>query len=423
MAFLAALASVVLSFAVTAAEASSYHRAPFWRPATLTGDALSCLIGAEEQRVAVRACRQECEPIPWQLDERRPDGDLVFTGGALASPSETSVIDSRDELTWMLADAGRRMRPAEAYPEALCRLEVRAATEGRFEAWTYAEVLPHAAPRSRRSYVQYDPAAETVVASRAALGFRGPTPRYLGLAPGGADRPVNVLDRLKIRASARFLGLIPIGRHEDDFEAPEVSWRSGPVRVLHRQRQRIRLGFGIRSPRFVVDAAVYRDFAELSVLFYLNFPPTYFFRAITVSALLDFRDLRGWAFLATGLPSPLIVGSASPNLAQAANRTSGNWFALVGPELQIVQVLAASPSLAPVRTGLLYREGTSPFAPEDEAGEMPGVGFQLTDWGGVGSGFHSLSALSYILPAGYGVERLLWERGEPLVVKATTLPP
>jgi hypothetical protein len=394
-------------------------RVPVWRPVTLTGDSLGCLIGATEERVAIRACHRRCEPIPWQLDERHPGGDLLFTHGALAVPPDTSIIDSHDELTWMLADAGRRMRPEEARPDALCRLEVRTATEGGFEGWMYAEVLPEAAPRAAQSYVQYDAAADTVVAARAALGFRGPTPRYLGLELGESGELVNILDRLKIRASARFLGLIPMRRDDDDFETPEVSWRAGPVRVIHRQRQRIRLGFGIRSPKFVVDATVYRDFAELPVLFHLNFPPTYFFGAIRVSAVLDFRDLRGWQFLAPGLPSPLIVGSAPPELVERVNRTPGDWFALVGPKLQIVQVLATSPSLAAVRTQVLYREEISPGGPEDHPGEMPGVGFQLTDWRGVGSGFHSFSALSYVLPADYEIERFLRERTESLAVETT----
>src|SRR5262249_42337759 len=152
-------------------------------------------------------------------------------------------------------------------------------------------LYPDSAPRAQHRYVQYDDQTATVIAANAVLGFGGPTPRYLALDPRPGRTPVNVLDRLKIRASARFLGLIPLSRNEDDFDTPEIPWRAGPVRVIYRQRQRIRLGFGIRSPRFVLDAVVYRDFAELPVRFHLNFPPTYFFGGIVVRALLDFRDL------------------------------------------------------------------------------------------------------------------------------------
>lgn len=392
--------------------------------ALLTESDLLCLQGVPESRVALLACRDRCAAIPWQLDERTDDGVLVLDRGPVSlldTPPE--LIDGNDEIRWMSEDSGRRARVEELPSDADCRVEVRLhRPEVAEDRWVYAVALPGIAPRSPRSYVRYDPERDILVGERVSLGYGGPTPKYLALHPtGGGDGP-NLLDRLKVRVSARFLGFVPVHRDEGDLSTEFVGWHAGPIRVVRRQRQWARVGFGLRSPTFVSDAFFYRDFAELPVSLRLNFPPTYFFRGVEVRARLDFRDLRGWRFLAPGMAGPVAVGQVSAADLRRINGAEGTWFALFGNDATLVQVLTVGPSFASISRTVLYREDGDDHEPEDVRGEMPAAGFALTGWEDVGAGEHWFSPISYALPPGVDVERFLREREHPPSIESAELP-
>jgi hypothetical protein len=404
----------LLSFAILFIVSSALSAAPappFWQALRVTGPPLKCLRGIDEEKVVLLSCAATCRPIPWQLDELDSGGRLVLDQGPQPNSDDPPrLIDENDEIWWMAEDVGRRMRKNEIPPSADCVVEFhvrvrRAGWEGR----VYAVGLRDLAPRSPTSYVRYDPDADLIAGARVSLGFSGPTPQHLLLHDGGRRPALNLLDRLKVRASAWFLGLIPMSRDEGDLSTEFVAWRAGPIRVVRRQRQWIRLGWGIRSPTFGSDTYFYRDFAELPVRLRLNFPPTYFFSRIKVEAILDFRDLTGWKLVAPGLAEPLKVGTLQ-RVNEKLNGLPADWFALMGSDIILVQVLGTSASLATVERRLLYREHNQSHPPEAIAGERPGVGYRLTRWGDVGSGVHWFSSTSYALPVGYDLARFLRER-------------
>lgn len=108
-----------------AERAAGQPALPSWRVARLTAAALPCLDGLPIDAVALLACRDTCAAIPWQLDERDGRGDFALPEGPQANPDDPArVIDGNDELLWMAADAGRRMRPDEEAGDARCLLEI-----------------------------------------------------------------------------------------------------------------------------------------------------------------------------------------------------------------------------------------------------------------------------------------------------------
>jgi hypothetical protein len=396
----------------------------FGASALVAGADLHCLLGVPSERVGLVACRNECEPIPWQLDERGSDGQLALESGPLPNPDDSpGVIDENDEIRWMVEDAGRSMRPQEHPDGVRCGVEIRLAErETHYRGYLYAFVWPDRAPRSARSYVHYDPERDVITGRRVALGFGGATPQYLALVSAGGEEQANLLDRLKVRASAWFLGVIPVSRDESDLTTEFVAWHGGPIRVIRRQRQWVRVGFGIRSPTFGSYTYFYRDSAELPVSLGLNFPPTYFFHRICIRAVLDFRDLRGWNVLGEGMTDPLPIGSMSEQDIERLNGLSGDWFALIGPEVTLVQFLGTSSSLATLKSRLLYTEHGEPQEPEDVPGEMPAIGYLLSDWEDVPAGKHWFSSTSFALPPGEDPRDFVRSRKRKVTVQSREWP-
>lgn len=415
--------SVVLIPACAAERASAgIGSLPFWRPASLRGAEAACLLGASIERLAVLACSERCAPIAWQLDERDgEDRPALDRGPEPNSDDSPGVLDDNDEILWMLEDAGRRIDTDEVPVLADCVLEVRLRL-GELERWVYAFASrTPGPPRSPAMYVEYDPERDVVTGGRAIVGFRGATPQYFALRSVDAEPPRNLLDRLKVRAYARFLGLIPLWRNEDDLQTEFVAWKVGPIRVIRRQRQWVRLGWGLRTPIFRNDSFSYRDFSELPVSLRLNFPPTYFFLGIEIQGVLDFRDLRGWRLRTDRSNGPLPIGSITARQRTLLEQSSGDWFALFGDEVTLIQTLSVSPSLATVKRRLVYREEPAALPPEADRGEHPGVGYRLTDWGAVDRGVHWFTSTSYVAPPGYDVERFLAERSAELSIEPRPL--
>lgn len=423
----AALLLGVSLFAVFAGTGPGQAATPvrFGEVVRVEGGDLAMLHGSPLDRLTLMACLQaSCRPIPFQIDARDAAGDWVLDQGPAPNAAAAAGVFARNDLLlFMAGDAGDRTRRADLPGWAAVEIGARDPASDTTR-WAYLVAFQATAPRSAVSYVHYDPNHDRARGQQISLGFTDGIPDYLAVAGNGATEPdgTNLLDRLKIRATATLLwGLIRFSRDESDLRTEFVAWRQGPVRVIRRQRQRVRLGWGIRSPTFVSYAYFYRDFAEMPVSLRLNFPPTYFFSAIIVRAILDFRDLKSWSLITPSLPHEIPIEGAMSPAKIAVNNSADAWFALKGARVTLVQTMGASPSLATVRRRLLYRQGSKPFPPETVPGEEPGIGFVWDQWSKAGAGLHQLVSISYALPPGVDVHAFMAARNSALQV--TVHPP
>jgi len=385
--------------------------ARFGEVVRVPGGNLGYLHGCHLDRLALLACTQaSCRPIPFQIDARDGAGNWVLDhdpGHVGTGNAET--LDGNHVLFFMADDAGAHARRTELPSASAAEIQIHDPVADSTR-WAYLVAFPGAAPRSDISYVHYDPTHDRARGARLSLGFAGGIPDYLALVAQGAaalDGP-NLLDRLKIRATATFLwGLIRFSRDESGLRTEPVAWREGPIRVIRVQRQWIYIGWGIRSPTFVSSTCFYRDFADMTVRLRLNFPPTYFFSDIIVRAILDFRDLTGWSVLTPSMSHPLSIDGTLSQARAAINNSADPWFALQSPSITLVQTMGGSPSLASVRRCLVYRQSHAGFPPESLQGEQPGIGFVWDHWKQVSAGWHQLDSRSYALPAGADVRAFM----------------
>jgi hypothetical protein len=414
----------------TAAGAELESPLRFADVVTVTGNELALFGGYPVARLALLACRHGagarlCAPIPFQVDEVDPQGKWVLDQGPQPNIDESpEVLDANDRVLFMATDAGERVERADlSAGGAAAEIAIHDPLT-RGTAWVYAVAYRGVAPRSARSYVAYDPGTDRVRGERVTLGFLHGVPGYLALNGTDGVADTNLLDRFKVRATATFLwGLVRFSRNEDDITTEFVAWRQGPIRVIRRQRQWVRIGWGIRSPTFGSYTYFYRDFAELPVGLYLNFPPTYFFGDISIRAFLDFRDLRGWAVVLPDVREAIAIDGAMTAQKQGLNRLPGSWFALRGAQVTLLQILDVGPSLASVQRHLVYKEApTAANPPEEIPGEEPAIGYQLDGWGRVAAGAHQLASTSFALPPALDVGEFMAARQTPLQISVQPLP-
>ena len=385
----------------------------------ITGSDLAAFNGVAIERVGVLACASDaCRPIPFQVDERDAEGRWVLDQGPEPTQDEPpGLIDDNDVLLFNAEDAGDRAARRNLPNGPVAEIRVHDPLSG-VTRWAYVVGFGQRAPRADVNYVQYDPTTDRVRGSRVSLGFSDGVPAYLAIEEGP-----NLLDRLKVRASATFLfGLIHFARSEADLRTEFMGWHAGPIRVIRAQRQWVRLGWGIHSPTFGSYTYFYRDRAELPVGLRLNFPPTYFFADIVVRVVLDFRGLHGWLLQVPSVAESIRLDGQTTPTKEALNRATDSWFALRGPHITLVQTMEVSSSLATVRRRFFFHESVAASPPEALPGEQPGIGWQLDQWEHVGAGTHELSAVSYALPGDVDVRQFMKARAAPMDVTAQPLP-
>jgi hypothetical protein len=261
--------------------------------------------------------------------------------------------------------------------------------------WAYVR-LDAGAPAGTEEDVQYDAGADVIRARGYSLTLGTSVPSAFSFRNGNGGYGRNLLDRLKARVTARvFWGLLEFHRDEDDVASVLLAWKSGPVRVIHRSQLKVRLGYGLSPPRIVAEDFYTADTFESPIIVRLPFDLRYVFGDLTVRIFLDFDELHGARIFADG-HQPELIGCDQP--APTVNGIATNWFGVTGPEGTFVHALRVSPTLQTLHSTLYAVADRTPDAPERVPGNCPGVGYTLTNWGGMSRGTHQITMVIRAFP-------------------------
>lgn len=382
----------------------------------LAAAAMPSFLGARIDSLVAFRCDDQagtCSRVALQIDPRDSRYRWVMDG---PDPSEDDVspgfLDENDVLLLLASDAGdSRDTPDVADSDAHVLIEVRDPIDAR-SGFFHLFVLRGDAPAFNSApAVHYEVEHDRFLGPRVALGYRDGIPQSLALT--GGNGPRELLDRIKIRAGASLLwGLIRFQRTEGDLTTDRIAWRRGPIRGVRHQLQRVRLGWGIRSPQFSSYTLFYPYSAELPVSLRLNHPPAALFGNVRIEILLDFVDLSGWEVVVPDR-APLRVGRDAAAVL-ARDDIEADWFALRNAEIALVQILEISPSLSSTRRRLVYRESQRPNPPESVPGEWPAIGYRIDRWDEVGAGDHHVRAVCFALDPQVDIDAFVAAYYQPL---------
>lgn len=370
------------------------------------------LIGSRIDHLAAFRCEgspSTCQRVALQVDERDSRFRWALDAGAQPVQDDSpGILDENDVLFFRASDAGTSAPTARDAPGVRqAVLDIHDPLDGRNARLLLAESATPAPDIP--AGVRYDAIEDTFRGRHVTLGFAAGIPESLFLGEGGPD----LLDRIKVRASASLLwGLLRFTRDESDLTTSVTGWRNGPLRATRHQEQRVRLGWGIRSPSFSTYTFFYPDFAELPVSLRLAHAPGVLFGDIRIEVVLDFADLAGWSLELPGR-QPLPIGTfRAEDVADLATE----WFALRGSSGTLLQVIDVSGSLASTRRRLIYRDDDSPEPPEEIPGAHPAIGYRIDRWDEVEAGGHHLRARCFALPPDADPESFVAGLQNPLVV-------
>ncbi|MCX8073193.1 MAG: hypothetical protein N3C12_12195 [Candidatus Binatia bacterium] len=386
----------------------------------ISGMDVPALWGCPVSNILAWRCETDCRLMLLQVDERDPMGRWVLDRAEDGSQDEApGLLDATDVLLFGNSHLGEEISEWPATAQYLVKLLSPA---GSIEARSLYLGCGHGGKSKQSTWaplLSVESGSGRVRMRHATIGFRGAWPDWLSIGAGP-----NLLDRLKVRARARFLlGLVRVERDESHLQSRVVGWRVGPLRAIRAQEQWVFLGWGLRTPIMRAYAVFYPDHVEVPVAFRLRFPATYFFSDIRIRAYADFRDLHGWVLLLPEDPAEYPIDGTMSAEERGLRERNPEWFALRGATVTLVQVLTLSDSLRSVKRTFFFNDSLGAQSPpESSAGELPGVGYELSDWQHVGAGLHTLQLVSFVVPNTVRPEDVVAAYRRPATVQVLPLP-
>jgi hypothetical protein len=376
-------------------------------PVIVTGAQLSAFKGSDIDSLRVYASKNgKLSPVPFQIDERGPDGNFVFKGG---KDSDNGHLDANDELVFMVRDAGGTA-DKKAWPKGVSKsatVEIRDPVDGG-KAWIYIFSFKGKAPaRSERDYAGCTSGCNRIDAycyeagfsRRAPMAFDNLTIKKTCNGPGK-----DAMDRLKVRFHGETKLKIVIERHEEDFTSKVAGVIDGPVRVIRSTENRMVLVGRLPTPSSVSEQIYYADSFVFPII--VNVP-------VSLDTFMNDTWLRVTSesayppktrfYNSRNKKGVLIDGKMS---AEEKNLDAGsyNWqvVAFDAPPLTGAWLnrLDFDKKKTPARIELYYMDDITVKDPPDEyPGQIGNLGYYLKDVHRLGAGHHVLSTIMYAIPS------------------------
>lgn len=343
-------------------------------------------------------------PIPFQIDERDSEDDWVLTmvppslQGKSVKPQEDDDkgrLDGNDELVFMARDSGSRIREGYFPPGAVAvdEIELTDPIDGG-KSWVYLYSFTQDPPLSDRSYVKYIIEQDRITSDTIDVGF----PPSLPIAPGfiSIHGRENILDQMKVRASAEIL-FIPVSLDESCFLSELSYYQTGPVRIIRRTSNAVKVTRLIRTPAAMVENLYYDRMIVIPIKVKLPFSVKFFKRIIKfikVRGSADMQNLHGWRIRFDFSPQWFSIDGKMDAEEEEIAGEDVKWFLVSrNSDAFILRlVLDRGPDGSyrevPITSSLYYVDGDDrPDPPEFIPGQSPNVGFWLNNLRELEKGF------------------------------------
>lgn len=365
--------------------------------------------------------------VPFQIDEKTPDGDYVMKRTDGSVDKDNGLFDSNDELVFMAKDSGGKGDPGSSGISAESWDEIRLRDPKTGETgWAYLVAFAQDPPAlSPIKYMKYEQKAghDELTSPYYTLHFpKGDVfIRNIMIHTSAGGNGKDFMDRIKMRLGVSVLGgAVSIDRTEEDFANKVLGIIVGPVRIIRQTETRLVLIFSLKSPAAIVNGSFYPSKFEFPSM--LSLP----FRMDLVASDAFLRqgwDLNknaiGMKFYSNLCPGGVTFdGKMSPEETRLAQgKGTLLWSMCSGPQGTFI-FRGAWDMSSPIKALLYYEDDRTRLEPpENEPGVM-GFAYMIEDLLKMGGEEYPFNIENYVVPNYDGdIERALRVFDHPLEFK------
>ncbi len=355
-------------------------------PVIVKGSQVPALLGAPVVNFSGVACYGDAiRPVTVQVDEVNLENRVTTPDpkSRLAKDDQPGILDTNDELLFMLKDAGNAC-PPEKLARARGTLAEVKLTAHHLKEPVYVYVLAgDTAVAPGQPLVRFDSEQQIAWAGGYSWGYDKNQPFmtnrmvFSDMRDRGQE---DVLDRLKVRINVKSLGsLISMKITEDNITSVVDGLKAGPLRVTREHTIKIH-----SVPGFEITALVaFQHFERLwraNVRILMPKSAAMFVSSMDVAFLHDFTDLRGIRLATSALPAGTLIDGKMLDAEKTIEFGPDPWYFVSGNGANQITTIDLDPSLK-LKTSVVFIDDPD-YAdpPESVKGGLPSVGYQYTGW-------------------------------------------
>jgi len=369
--------------------------------AVVTGNSVPALLGIPLQQISLFAYSQgRLSPLSFQIDQKDPQGRYQTEATPSDQPqSNDAALDENDELVFRVKDSGKKL-PTTSELVALNSLVEIHVTDpnSAISGWIYASIARWNKPLSSTNFIRYLPDTDSVRSGLYHISFSEKLPFLVDIFHWKLDGThvwsPDISDTMKIRHRGMFLGFIPFQRTQNDYSSRLVSVKEGPLRVIRRTSNRIRMLWKLKTPALYVDYVMMPDGFIMDTVIDIPFNIGLFFSNIETLTTMDWNDDLHLPKLTIHSPDGVMKLAVDGHMStdkQAFNRISARNFS-VSSTFGNLSVRLDIPNDFPIQPWLYLRDDIEePDSPENQAGQFGNVGFRTTEWERIDTEVHHLT--------------------------------
>jgi hypothetical protein len=209
---------------------------------------------------------EEAKTIPYQVDERGPDGEYVMVreGNKKDQDTDNGKLDKNDELVFMANDSGEKGDVFGAGINARSCDEIKLddpkTNKSGFVYLCYFEQAPPAP--SSVVYMKYNRGNDYDEIVSPYYVIKIPKDNvfldYVAIKKSAGGNGKDLMDKIKMRSGVDLLsGVFSIERTEEDFAHRVLGHTVGPVRIIRQSETRMVILLSLKSPAVVVNGSFY----------------------------------------------------------------------------------------------------------------------------------------------------------------------
>jgi hypothetical protein len=372
----------------------------------LRADSLPFLLNAQANWISLYAANKgHLQPIPFQIDKVDKRGRYQFATSEQDKREEArSRIDANDEIAFMVGDLGERWSGTLKTAEPV--LEIRLTDpESGVTRWLYVRVGQRRSSSSS-DYVHYEADSDFIAGRNYRVGFSDDVPFLLDhLQRRTAPQQrwsKNLVDTMKVQHRGSFLHNFEFSRNHGDYHSRVIAVKDGPVRVIRRTLNNVRVIWFLNTPNIEVDFVAYANSFYVDTLLDIPFRIGSFFSGLDTRFSIDWREdvgLDGARLYSQGITAGVAIDGVMSPRERDMNGMQDAHILFASRYGDMLVTLGIPENLPIGFRNFIQDDRAVADPPETIPGQFGNFGFLTSNWEEVNTDLHHLMFHAYLTPS------------------------
>ncbi len=323
--------------------------------------------------------------IRFQIDQRDEKGRFI-----LPLPDDIRntkhLFNKQDELVFREKDLAQRIEQGSPWLQESRVIELELLNNEAVSKWLYIRLNNPISEAKLPALLDYDVEHDTIIGADYKLGFSKSFPflvdKFHWRVPHSSQWGNDLSDTMKIRHKGNFLGFA-FERDQDDYYSSLVALKKGPLRIIRRTENKIKVLWKLKSPSLFIDYVMMPSGFVMDTMVDIPFSVGLFFSHLETLTTMDWNPVvqdDALVVQASQDYPKIVINGMTSDAQKQFNQTLGTEFSLLS-RMGRFRVMLDVPDNFPIQSQLYLQDAIDkPDPPESSKGQFGNIGFKTTGW-------------------------------------------